>query len=63
MLSHGIASGSDITPCKKINKPQVVYMFGNVFVMTHTTALQTYDKFYHFHTKRDFKVILMAYDK
>ena len=32
-LSHGIASGSDITPCNKIDKPVVVYRFlGNVVV-------------------------------
>ena len=24
-LSHGVASGSDITPCNKIDKPLVVY--------------------------------------
>ena len=29
-LSHDVASGSDITPCNKINKPLVVYRFGNV---------------------------------
>ena len=31
LLSHDIASGSDITPCNKIDKPLVVYRFsGNV---------------------------------
>ena len=30
-LSHGVASGSEITPCNKIDKPLVVYRFsGNV---------------------------------
>ena len=29
VLSHDIASGSDITPCEKIDKPLVVYRFGN----------------------------------
>ena len=29
-LSHAFASGSDITPCNKINKPLVVYRFSNV---------------------------------
>ena len=28
-LSHDIVSGSDITPCNKINKPLVVYRFCN----------------------------------
>ena len=26
-LSHDIASGSDVRPCNKIDKPQVVYRF------------------------------------
>ena len=26
-LSHDVASGSEITPCNKINKPLVVYRF------------------------------------
>ena len=31
LLSNDIASGSDITPCNKIDKPLVVYRFsGNV---------------------------------
>ena len=39
-LSHDVASGSEITPCIKIDKPQVVYRFtGNV--MTSITALST----------------------
>ena len=29
-LSHDIASGSDITPCNKIDKPLVVYRFSHV---------------------------------
>ena len=29
-LSHDVASGSDITPCNKIDKPLVVYIFRNV---------------------------------
>ena len=30
-LSYDVASGSEITPCNKINKPLVVYRFsGNV---------------------------------
>ena len=28
--SNDVASGSDITPCIKINKPLVVYRFSNV---------------------------------
>ena len=30
-LSHDVASRSDIMPCNKINKPLVVYRFGNVW--------------------------------
>ena len=29
-LSHDVGSGSDITPCNKIDKPLVVYRFCNV---------------------------------
>ena len=39
-LSYGVASGSEITPCNKIDKPLVVYRFtGNV--MTSITTLRT----------------------
>ena len=39
-LSYDIASGSEITPCNKIDKPLVVYRFtGNV--MTSITTLRT----------------------
>ena len=40
ILSYDVASGSEITPCNKINKPQVAYRFlGNV--MTSITTLRT----------------------
>ena len=40
LLSHDVASGKDITPCNKIDKPLVVYRFsGNV--MTSITTLRT----------------------
>ena len=39
-LSYDVASGSEITPCNKINKPLVVYRFtGNV--MTSITKLRS----------------------
>ena len=39
-LSYDVASGSEITPCNKIDKPLVVYRFtGNV--MTSMTTLCT----------------------
>ena len=39
-LSYDVASGSEITPGNKIDKPQVVYRFtGNV--MTPITTLRT----------------------
>ena len=39
-LSYDVASGSEITPCNKIDKPLVVYRFtGNV--MTSITTLHT----------------------
>ena len=40
ILSYDVASGSEITPCNKIDKPLVVYKFtGNV--MTSTTTMRT----------------------
>ena len=40
ILSYDIGSGSEITPCNKIDKPLVVYRFsGNV--MTSITTLHT----------------------
>ena len=43
-LSHDVASGSEITPCNKIDKPLVVYRFsGNV--MTSITTLRNYEVF------------------
>ena len=39
-LSYDVASGSEITPCNKIDKPLVVYRFmGNV--LTSITTLGT----------------------
>ena len=39
-LSYDVASGSEITPCNKIDKPLVVYRFtGNV--MTSVTTVRT----------------------
>ena len=39
-LSYEVASGSEVTPCNKIDKPLVVYRFtGNV--MTSITMLRT----------------------
>ena len=39
-LSYDVASGSEITPCNKIDKPLVVYRFtGNV--ITSITTLRT----------------------
>ena len=39
-LSYDVASGSEIMPCNKIDKPLVVYRFsGNV--MTFITRLRT----------------------
>ena len=40
ILSYDVASGSEITPCNKIDKPLVVYIFtGNV--MTSIPTLRT----------------------
>ena len=48
-LSHDVMSGSEITPCNKIDKPQVVYRFsGNVMtsiITSHTYSNDTVIKF------------------
>ena len=37
-LSHDVASGSDITPCNRIDKPLVVHRFsGNVIIASIIT--------------------------
>ena len=40
ILSYDVASGSEITPCNKIDKPLVVYRFTGS-VMTSITTLRT----------------------
>ena len=40
LLSYDVASGSEITPCNKIDKPQVVYRF-TVYIMMSITSLRT----------------------
>ena len=40
LLSYDVASGSEIMPCNKIDKPLVVYRFSGNF-MTSITALRT----------------------
>ena len=36
-LSYDVASGSEITPCNKIDKPLVVYRFTGNFMTSITT--------------------------
>ena len=43
-LSYDVASGSEITPWKKIGKPLVDYRFAENF-MTSIPTLQNYDVF------------------
>ena len=40
LLSYDVASGNEITPCNKTDKPLVVYMFTGNF-MTSITTLRT----------------------
>ena len=45
MLKHDIASGSDITPCNKTNKPLVVYKFSIVTyycIKSHVARLNSH---------------------
>ena len=51
-LSYDVASESKLTPCNKIDKPQVVYRFtGNV--MTSITTLHTYWQKYNFYVRNE----------
>ena len=64
ILSYEVRSGSDITPCNKINKPLVVYRFWQYYEMTPIIMLHIYGKILKFsHQKCNFKVMLMSYDK
>ena len=59
ILSYDVAPGSEITSCNKICKPLAVYRFsGNVMTSIITLRIITF-----LPEKRDFKVILMSYDK
>ena len=52
ILSHDVASGSEITPCIKIDKPLVIYRFsGNV--MTSITMLYIITKLLHFYARNE----------
>ena len=43
ILSYNVASGSEITPCNKIDKPLVVYRFtGNVMTSIHNDKIITF---------------------
>ena len=62
-LSYDVASGSEITPCNKIDKPLVVYRFTGNF-MTSIYRCAHNDKILTFlRQKWDFKVFLTSYDK
>ena len=41
LLSYDVASGSEITPCNKIDKPLVVLRFTANTIMTSITTLRT----------------------
>ena len=61
---YDVASGSDTTPCNKINKPLVVYRFWKCYEITPIIKPHIYDKMLTFsHQKCDSKVMLMSYDK
>ena len=60
-LSYDVASGSEITPCNRIDKPLVVYRFtGNV--MTSITTLRHNDKIIKFYARNQISKYL-SYDK
>ena len=60
-LSYDVASGSEITPCNKIDKPLVVYRFtGNV--MTSISTLRTEQNYDVFYARNEISKY-MSYDK
>ena len=47
-LSHGVAAGSDITSCNKIDTPLVVYRFSeNVEITILTSRIGQNTNFFH----------------
>ena len=63
-LLYNIASGSDIMPYIKIDKPLVIYRFWYHSEMMLITMSRTFGKMLTFsHQKHDYKIILMIYDE
>ena len=51
VLSHDVASGSDIKPCNKIDKPLVVHRLAHNIMTSSTTLCKRWQKSGHFHAK------------
>ena len=63
VLSHDVASESDITPCNKIDKPLVVYRFTGNVMMSIKTLRKIREILDVFTPKMHFLSILMSCDK
>ena len=60
-LSYDVASGSEITPCNKIDKPIVVYRFTGHVMTSRTTCVHD-DKIITFYARNEISKCL-SYDK
>ena len=58
-LSHVVASGSEIMPCNKIDKPLVVYRFSGNVMTSIITLHYIMRKSYPFYARNE----IMSYDK
>ena len=57
VLSYDIPSGSEITPCIKIDKPPVFYRFWGNYEMKTITTSCIWQNLDVFTLKRDYKII------
>ena len=62
-LSYDVASGSEITPCNKIDNPRLVVYRFTENIMTSKTTLCNGKIITFLRQNCDFKGILMSYDK
>ena len=62
-LSYDVASGSEITPCNKIDKPLVVYRFTGNVMTSITTLRKIREPLDVFTPKMQFLVFFMSCDK
>ena len=53
ILSYDVASGSEITPCNKMDKPLVVYRFSGKVMKSVNNVAYIMTNFYLFHARNE----------